>query len=154
MIQREKERKSRLNSQIKRRVSQRCIHSSKVTDPHPRLLLRAKCSMEKSDEQRERGKKKHRVKKTPFHPLTATPSWNHYLKRIAQHALSSSHFSDKRHKQLISQQNWGFSNTVSYCHTKLKNTRIWFQKKKNCPQHSLHVKTSKERSLIRHLTVK
>lgn len=51
-IQRKK--KSRLNSQIKRRVSQRCIHSSKVTDPHPRLLLRAKCSTEKSDEQRER----------------------------------------------------------------------------------------------------
>lgn len=34
----------------KRGVSQRCIHSSKVTDPHPRLLLRAKCSMEKPDE--------------------------------------------------------------------------------------------------------
>lgn len=34
----------------KRRVSQRCIHSSKVTDPHPRLLLRAKCSTEKPDE--------------------------------------------------------------------------------------------------------
>lgn len=34
----------------KRGVSQRCIHSSKVTDPHPRLLLRAKCSTEKPDE--------------------------------------------------------------------------------------------------------
>lgn len=34
----------------KRGVSQRCIHSSKVTDPHPRLLLRAKCSAEKPDE--------------------------------------------------------------------------------------------------------
>lgn len=34
----------------KRGVSQRCIHSSKVTDPHPRLLLGAKCSAEKPDE--------------------------------------------------------------------------------------------------------
>lgn len=34
----------------KRGVSQICFHSSKVPGPHPRVLLRAKCSMEESDE--------------------------------------------------------------------------------------------------------
>ncbi len=45
----EKER-LKIKQSDKRGVSQRCIHSSKVTDPHPRLLLRAKCSTEKPDE--------------------------------------------------------------------------------------------------------
>lgn len=81
----------------KRGVSQRCIHSSKVTDPHPRLLLGAKCSAEEPDElmslgrslrrKRERGnkgvktrKKRSRRRGTPpptslcFPPQPSTPN--------------------------------------------------------------------------------
>lgn len=80
----EKERERvKIKQSDKRGVSQRCIHSSKVTDPHPRLLLRAKCSMEKPDElmswgrsamedsEREReGRKKN--PSTHIQPPTAT----------------------------------------------------------------------------------
>lgn len=72
----------------KRGVSQRCIHSSKVTDPHPRLLLGAKCSAEEPDELMSLGRSRRRkremgnkgVKKTerqtgePRHPLPTQPS--------------------------------------------------------------------------------
>lgn len=110
----------------KRGVSQRCIHSSKVTDPHPRLFLRAKCSMEKLDElmswgrsakeERERDRETERgMEEEPLHPPHPTPHRNHYnyLKRISQHAVSSPQCTVRRHKQLISQQNWRFSNTMS-----------------------------------------
>lgn len=105
----------------KRGVSQRCIHSSKVTDPHPRLLLRAKCSMEKPDELMSWGRsamedseRERRKEEEPLHPHP-TPHCNYYnyLKRISQHAVSSPQCTVRRHKQLISQQNWGFSNTMS-----------------------------------------
>lgn len=53
-----KHRKSesvKFNHQIQRRASQRYIHSSKVTDPHRQLLLKAKRFIEKPDEERKHG---------------------------------------------------------------------------------------------------
>lgn len=92
----------------KRGVSQRCIHSSKVTDPHPRLLLGAKCSAEKPDElmslgrsrrrKREMGnkgvkKKKRQTKNLATHfprfPDTALHPKYEPLKRISQRVASS-----------------------------------------------------------------
>lgn len=118
----EKERERvKIKQSDKRGVSQRCIHSSKVTDPHPRLLLRAKCSMEKPDELMSWGRsamedseRERRKEEEPLHPHP-TPHCNYYnyLKRISQHAVSSPQCTVRRHKQLISQQNWGFSNTMS-----------------------------------------
>lgn len=85
-------------------VSQRRIHSSKVTDPHPRLLLGAKCSAEKPDElmslgrsrrrKREMGNKRVKKKKnltTHFllFPNAALHPKYQPVKRISQRVASS-----------------------------------------------------------------
>lgn len=92
----------------KRGVSQRSIHSSKVTDPHPRLLLGAKCSAEKPDELMSLGRSRRRkremgnkgVKKTKqqtrnltthflLFPNAALHPKYQPLKRISQRVASS-----------------------------------------------------------------
>lgn len=107
-------------------VSQRSIHSSKVTDPHPRLLLRAKCSTEKPDELQSWGRigERRRTRRrtgtsapTSFYfPPQQLSTFEREYRSMSCHPHST-HL--RRSKILISQQNWDFSNTVAKWHISL-----------------------------------